>query len=162
MPVDPEMAQHFIIIGEIIQSCAVMIGIVLLVGAIFQLKKYGEMRSMMSGQMSLSGPLMMFVAASALLSLPFFINASLLAFEGYTNPMSLSSDIATDWPIEPILIFVRVVGVASFVRGLVLLSRSGQHQGQPGNTGKAIIHMIAGVLCIHVIGSYELLKNIFF
>ena len=60
-----------------------------------------------------------------------------------------------------ILVFVRVVGIGSFIRGIVLLSRSGDHQrSQPGMLGKALIHILAGVLLIHIVGTMDLLEDI--
>jgi len=155
------MARHFIIIAEIIQSIGVMIGVALTVGGIFQLKKYGEMRSMMSHQMTLAGPLMMIVAGSALLSLPTFIRLSLLTFLGQDSPLQLSPGSSYSADITPFIIFVRVIGVGSFIRGIVLLSGTGHQGGQPGTTGKALTHIFAGILAVHVLGTYELLKNIF-
>ena len=43
------------IIADIMQTLAVLIGLTLFVGGMFQLKRYGEMRTMMSSQMSISG-----------------------------------------------------------------------------------------------------------
>ncbi len=112
----------------------------------------------MSHQLSLAGPLMMFVAGSLLLALPTFIKFSLLTFMGSDNPMSL---YVAGYNVNPLLVFVRIVGIGSFVRGIVLLSRSGHQQGQQGTLGKALIHMGAGILCIHVVGTYQLLTSIF-
>ena len=155
-----QLTSNFVILSEIIQSIAVIIGVVLTVGGIFQLKKHGEGRSMMSQQTSLAGPLMMIIAGAALLSLPSIIRMASLAFLGLNNPMAL--DPSSDYDIGPLLTFVRVIGVGSFVRGIVLLSRSGHQQGQQGTTGKAFIHIIAGVLAVHVVGTYDLLVNTFF
>lgn len=164
LPDIPALMQHltsnFVILSEIIQTVAVIIGVVLTIGGVFQLKKYGEMRSMMSHQMTLAGPLMMVVAGSALLSLPTIIRMTSLSLLGQDNPMSLPLESTYD--IGPLLMFVRVIGVGSFVRGVVLLSRSGHQQGQQGTTGKAFIHIIAGVLAVHVVGTYDLLVNTFF
>ena len=127
------LTQHFIIIAQILEMVAVVMGAAMMVGAFFQLKRYGEMRSMMSHQMSIAGPLAMLLAGSLLLSLPTFMKFSLLAFMGSANPMSLSP--VTGYDITPLLVFVRVVGIGSFMRGLVLLSRAGHQQGDGGHRG---------------------------
>ena len=160
MPDTEYMVRHIEMIGSILQTVAVLIGVVLVAGAIFQFKKYGESRTMMSGQHSLAGPLMMMVAGSALLSLPLVIKMTLLAFMGSASP--LSYETYAGYSIEPAIVFIRVVGIGSFIRGIVLLSRTGHQQGQPGNVTKALIHILAGALCIHVIGTYDLVYETFF
>lgn len=159
--IDPfVIIQNLGTISVIIQIISVMIGVVMLVGAIFQLKKYGETRSMMSQQHTLAGPLMMLVASAGLLSLPVFIDMTMMTLVGSDSPLPYQFGYGSEMNV--VIVFIRVIGVGSFVRGLVLLSRTGsQSHGQPGTTGKAIIHMIAGVMCIHILGMVQLLENIF-
>ena len=162
MPEAALLTQNFTTIASILQIVAVLMGVGLVLGGIFQFKKYGEMRTQMSAQMSAAGPLMMLVAGAMLLTLPTFIGTALLAVWGDANPLSYSAgSTGIDALMPAILVFVRVIGVGSFIRGIVLLSRSGDHQrNQPGMTGKALIHILAGVLLIHIVGTMELLKDI--
>lgn len=51
------MLQNIGQISEILNVVAIVMGIALVLGGIFQLKRYGEMRTQMSQQMSLFGPL---------------------------------------------------------------------------------------------------------
>ena len=69
---------------------------------------------------------------------------------------------ASSWEqvIPPIVVFVRLIGVGAFMRGIVLFSRVGSEQSQHGAMSKSLLHVIGGVLCVNVVGTLELLKNI--
>lgn len=154
------LSRHFETIAQIIQIVAVLLGVVLLVGSLFQFKRYGEMRTFMSQQMTMAGPLGMLLASACLLSLPTFLGTSLLALWGDTSPLQYTGGTSgLGQLMPPILIFVRIVGLISIIRGVLLLSRAG-HQGQPGTLGKAFTHIIAGVMCMHILGVTGLLENI--
>lgn len=148
-------------IGDIIGTVALIMGIGIFLTGIFQMKKHGESRTMMSGQHTIAGPLMMLLAGAMLMALPTVIDSALLAFWGTSSPLAPPQAPAGYSGLEtPILMFVRIIGVGSFIRGIVLLSRSGSHQGQPGTLGKALIHMFAGVLCVHIVGTLDLIDSI--
>ncbi|OGT26517.1 MAG: hypothetical protein A3I77_06645 [Gammaproteobacteria bacterium RIFCSPLOWO2_02_FULL_42_14] len=157
-----ELVQNLGILGQILNMVAIAMGVGLLFAGLFQLKRYGEMRTMMSAQLSIAAPLMTILASAMLLSLPTFLDTVLMSTMGYTSPMAYNtSGSGYSQVVEPILIFVRVIGVGSFIRGIILLSRSGDHQrSQPGMLGKAFTFMIGGVLCIHVQGTLHLLESI--
>lgn len=155
------LTQNFTTLAEIVHSVAVLLGVCMTFSGFFQLKKYGEQRTMMSSQMSMAGPLMMITAGAMLLILPDFIGAMVLSLFGTTTPGAYSGGVFYySTLIPPILIFVRVVGVGAFVRGIVLLSRVGGQQTQPGQLGKAMIHIFGGVLCIHIMGTVTLLESL--
>ncbi|PIZ04162.1 MAG: type IV secretion protein IcmC [Gammaproteobacteria bacterium CG_4_10_14_0_8_um_filter_38_16] len=155
------LTNHFLLIASSVNAVAWVMGVGMFIGGFYELKKYGETRTMMSSQMSIAGPLVMILSGVLLIVLPNFIGTALLAFWGDASPLSYQG--STDGYsalIPPILIFVRIIGVGSFIRGIVLLARSGGHHGQPGSLGKALIHMLAGLLCVHILGTIDLLKEL--
>lgn len=156
------LMQNFGTLGEILESISIILGLSITLGGIFQFKKYGETRTMMSAQHSAAGPLAMVIAGGALLTLPSFIGSALLTFWGNNiSPLNYSDSIGGYAALLPaILMFVRLIGVGSFIRGLVLLSRAGGHQAQPGTLAKAIIHIVGGILCLHVGATLNLLADI--
>lgn len=155
-----QLTANFATIAEILQSVAVLLGVIMTLSALFQLKKYGEQRTMMSSQHSIAGPLMMLVCGAMLLILPNFIGAILLSMFGSDTPGSYTGDTSgVGALINPILVLIRVVGIGAFIRGIVLLSRVGSQQTQQGTAGKALIHIVAGALCIHIMGTISLLEN---
>lgn len=159
------MLQNIGEIANILNVVAIIIGIGLFLGGLFQLKRYGEMRTMMSQQMSIWAPLSMILAGCFLLILPYTITTLLRAFwgPGQTLPLAYhatgSHNIETYIPV--VLAFVRLVGVGAIIRGCVLFSRAGHQGGQPGTTGKAVMHLFGGILCVHVLGTVDLVRYIF-
>ena len=80
------------IIADIMQTLAILIGLALFVGGMFQLKRYGEMRTMMSSQMSIAGPLMTLIAGVAMLCAPLMIGTALVSFWGAGGANDLPYD----------------------------------------------------------------------
>ncbi len=155
------LTNNFIIMSYILHTVAVVIGVSLTLGGVFQLKKHAEQRSMMSTQHSAAGPILMIICGGTLLILPAFIDATLLAFWGHKSPLTYDGGpTGYSAMVPPILVFVRVIGVGAFIRGIVLLSKCGSQQSQPGTLGKALVHIIAGILCVHILGTIDLLQNI--
>ena len=148
----------------IIQSIGIALGLFLFLSGVFALKRYGEMRTMMSQQMTIAKPLFKMFAGIGLLCLPTMIATVMQAMWGTYDPLSYTG-YGNDYDIliPPVIVFVRLIGVGAFIRGWVLLSRCGGGEGgQPGITGKAILHIVGGILCIHIIGTYNLLISLFF
>ncbi|MCB1827482.1 MAG: type IV secretion protein IcmC [Coxiellaceae bacterium] len=147
--------QHF---ASILQILSIAGGLALFVGALFEFKRYGEMRTFMSHQMTIARPLCMMLGGVMLLIMPLIITTGMLAFWGYVNPMQYSATSSDGWaPLMPVIImFVKVVGVFAFIRGIFLISRCGQ-QGQPGQLSKALLHMFGGILCINIVATEQLL-----
>ena len=150
----------FAVILEII---AIAVGLGLVVGGFFRLKLYGQMRgNFMSYQMTLSGPLMMFLAGVLLLVLPTTLRSGLLAFWGSSSPMAYTGNTTNSWAayVPVVIRFVQVVGIAAFIRGIMLISKAGGgQQSQPGARSKALLHMLGGVLCINVVATHALLAS---
>ncbi len=159
---DPRVLAHnFGILATILQDISIAMGITLFAAGMFKLKRFGQMRTFMSHQMTLAGPLMMLLAAVCLLMLPFILKTGMLAFWGETNPLRYTGGTdGYEAYMVPVLMFVRLIGIGSFMRGLMLVSRSGRIGGQPGTVGRAMIHIFAGILAIHVLGTVNLLMKI--
>lgn len=154
------LTTNFNIIAEIMTSIALLMGVGFTLAGLFQLKKHAEQRSMMASH-SISGPLILFVCGAALCVLPTFMGTALLTFWGTSTPLSYQGGPSGYGAlIPPILMFVRIVGIGAFIRGIVLLSKTGAQQSQPGSFGKALVHLLAGILLVHILGTIELLGNI--
>lgn len=152
-------------LARLIEIFSVGAGLSIMFGGFFKLKRYGEMRSAQSSQMTLAAPLIMLLSGIMLLMLPLFLKVGLMAFWGAsgTSPLAYEgSSLPGMYQIEyAVVLFTRVLGLGAFVRGVLILSRSGSEGGQPGQKGKAFVHMFAGVLLIHILGTVDLVKQIF-
>lgn len=153
------------LVGVIMQTLGILIGLSLFVAGMFQLKRYGEMRTMMSSQMSISGPLMTLLAGVAMLCSPLFMGTLLVSFWGPAgiSDLSYTGDTTSSWSqfVTPVLMFVRLIGVYAFMRGFVMAAKTGSGHAQPGTTGKVLVHIFAGILCVHIMGTIQLMESIF-
>lgn len=149
------------ILANIFESFAIAIGLSLFLSGLFKLKRYSEMRTFMSYQLSIASPLLMLIAGISLLCFPLFIKTALINFWSTSSPLKYQGPLS-NWEllIPPIIVFVRLIGVAAFIRGLVLFSRCGSTQTPPGMMGKALLHFMGGLLCVHILGTMRLLKSI--
>ncbi len=151
------------ILTSITQMVAVIMGIGMILTGIFKLKQYGEMRSMMSQQHSIGASVAMLMAGVMLLSLPTFLGTFLHSFWGDANPLPFptSSNQGLNSMIPAIIKFIRLFGVISFIRGIVLVSKLGQpHSAQPGTLGKALTHLMGGLLCVNIQETINLAHSI--
>lgn len=157
------LIRSFSTIARVLVSVSVGMGVCLFVSGIMQLKRYGEMRTMMSHQMTLWGPLSVMFAGVFCLVLPFFISSSLLAFWGTSNPLHYggSGDNLLDQYVPAVNMFVRVIGIGAILRAISLFARAGGHNSQPGSLSRGIFYLFSGVLCVHIVGSAHLFKAIF-
>ncbi|PHQ80508.1 MAG: type IV secretion protein IcmC [Coxiella sp. (in: Bacteria)] len=159
------MLQHLGTISIILNAISIIMGIGLFVGGLFKLKRYGEMRTFMSHQMTIWAPTTMVIAGVLLLMLPITIKTSLLAFwgAGNTSPLAYTSSGLhnIDAYIPVINAFVRLIGVGAIIRACTMFSRSGEIGGQPGQSAKAMLYLFGGILCVHIMGTVDLIKYLF-
>ncbi|MCX7125752.1 MAG: type IV secretion protein IcmC [Gammaproteobacteria bacterium] len=155
------LTSNFSVMAEIMETISIIIGVFMTFGAIIQFKKYGESRTQMSTQHSAAGPLVMLICGAMLMIIPTVVGTALLAFWGTNSPLAYDGGPAGyNSLIPPILMLVRLVGVGSFIRGIVILSKTGAGQQQPGTIGKGLMHIFAGILCVHIMGTVDLLDSI--
>lgn len=60
---------------------------------------------------------------------------------------------------RPLTIIIQVIGLIAFVRGWVLIARAASSGGQPGATGKGLMHVFGGILAINIVGTLEMINN---
>ena len=150
------------LIATIINNGAIFMGWGMFFASIFKFKRYGEMRTMMSMHINIMAPLAMMLASIFLLLFPTFLSTLLLSFWGVVDPLPPGgSGGGYAQYFLPIVMFVRVIGVVSIIRGVLLLSRAGAQQGQPGQIGKAGLHILGGLLSVHIMYTVHLLRTIF-
>lgn len=160
---DPHvLAKNLGYAAVIFQDVAIMMGLGLFMSGLFRLKRYAEMRTFMSHQMTISAPLLMIIGGILLLALPLTLRSALYNVWSTSNPLHYGGSTNGSWQqlIPPIVIFVRLIGVGAFMRGIVLFARSGSEQSPPGTMSKAMLHVIGGLLCVHILGTFKLLNGI--
>ena len=138
----------------LVTAVAYVAGMWLMLSGFFELKRLGDYRSMMYQPVEFKGPIAAIFSGACLIWLP-------ALFEASTNTMwdvgVLQGAYPYDDPnnVEYIIFFafevMKVLGVISFIRGWLLLSKAGTAQmaGQ-GVLGRGILHLLAGVTAYHL------------
>ncbi len=151
-------------ITELIYATSYLMGLLFMIRAVYGLKVYGEQRSMMSTQTTLRGPITLIVVASILLWLPSGLHMMIMTAFGHeyvlqyqvspSNPLGQAGMYA-------LIYLIQIVGLVSFIRGWVYLAQgSSGGQGQH-TTGKALTHIIGGLLAINIVEFMNILWNSF-
>jgi len=163
LQVDPAyLIKNLEMISRIVQDISILLGVVLIAAGILRFKRYGEMRGIMSHQMTIGDPLMLMVGGTGLLMLPWLVSMGVQAFFGSASPLTVSGVGINGWDrlMSAVTIFVRLIGIGAFIRGWAMLSKAGKESGQPGRVGRGFIYIIAGIFCIHILGTVHLLQYI--
>lgn len=132
---------------------------------IYQLKEYGEARTMMSSQTSLKAPLTYLIVAAVLVYLPTAVDILMMSSFGNTgSPLTYStaggSALVPADVTYAVLRLVQIVGLIAFIRGWVLLAQASKQGAQPA-LGKALTHIIGGILAINILGTKDVIGATF-
>lgn len=152
---------HLHTAAVIVQDFAIIAGIFLIYAGFMKFKRYGEMRTMMSSQMTMAEPLMLVVCGSLLMFTPYLLGSAMEAFWSTVNPLSYmpGSSEFSDKMMRAIFMFLRLLGVGVFIKGWMMMAKSGSINSQPGMRGKAAMHLFIGVLLMHFLGTEHLLME---
>jgi len=148
---------------RLVTALAYVMGFFFVYKGLSEFKKLGESRTMMSGEQSITGPLLHIFVGTTLIYLPSTIYVGLgTLFGNEFTPYAWKTSATDSWSLvsNSIFLIVSLVGVISFIRGLLLLNQLGGH-AQPGTFAKAMTHLIAGVLCINLYGFLQVVSTTF-
>ncbi|HSW71433.1 MAG TPA: hypothetical protein VLH77_05585 [Gammaproteobacteria bacterium] len=144
---------------RLVTAVSYVMGMFFVVAAIMGMKHFGEMRTMMSQEHGVTGPVVEFLVGAALLYLPSTIRTSLSTFWVSTNPyayLTVAPDQYTTFT-NACYSIVQLVGVIAFIRGLLILKKVGGGKSQE-TFGKAMAHLGGGILCINLYGAIQMLQ----
>lgn len=152
----------------LVTAFAYLAGAFFITMAVYQLKVYGEMRTMMTGHANIWKPLTYMFVGAGLMYLPTLFHAFMQSTFGYANylPINYGQNDVIVWgkqtyTITPaILGFVQIVGLIAFTRGWMMLVKISD-QGSHGGFGKAMTFIIGGLLCINIEGTKNLIFSLF-
>jgi intracellular multiplication protein IcmC len=151
-------------ITKLIYGAAYLMGLIFMIRAVYMLKVYGEQRSMMSTQTNLRGPITLIVVAAVLMWLPSGLHMMIMTAFGHeyvlqyqtspSNPLGQAGMYA-------LVYLIQIVGLISFIRGWVYLAQGASGGQGQHTTGKALTHIIGGLLAINVVELTNILWNSF-
>jgi intracellular multiplication protein IcmC len=147
-------------LAQLIQDGTLVIGIGFVVGGVLVFKRYGEMRGIMSHQMTIGRPLMLVLGGAALISIPSMATLFAGMLFGSSSPLSMQGINLGEWDtlMQSVVVLVRLIGFLALARGLCILSKTGSQSQTPGAIGRGCIFVVAGILCIHILGTISLLQ----
>lgn len=144
------------------------VGLGLCVIAVMKLKKYGTKTAYMHVESSLVGPFLQFFIGIALFYLPTFVETVNMTIWNeayvYNSPLNYTSQTSSttfEEYIEPILGIIQIIGMISFIRGWVMLSRATNVGQQPGAVSKGLTHVIGGIMGINIYTVIEVFNQTF-
>lgn len=140
-----------------------VLGICFIVIAIMRLKQYGQMTVMMSTHASLGPTLAYIIVGAGLLFLPTLLDIMSVTLWDYgvDDIRGFDQTIGFHEIMIPIIQLIQVLGLISFIRGWILLTKIGGHSGQPGTLNKAVLHILGGILAINIVGTIDVLQATF-
>ncbi len=137
---------------HLVTALGYVIGIVFIFTGVMKLKHVGEMRTMMSQEHGVKGPMVYIAVGAALIYLPSTVQVGLSTFWTQPNPYGyvVQGDQWTQL-VGTCLMVIQLFGVIALIRGLVMLGHLGSgHGGHQGGLGKAVTHIIGGLFCINI------------
>jgi intracellular multiplication protein IcmC len=159
------VSNEFPNIYRLVTATSYIMGIAFIFRGVYQLKVYGDLRTMMSVQTNFKATMMVFFAGTALLYAPTAFKSMLLstfATTTITDPMSYHSAKGIWSPLasQAVLRFIQLIGTISFIRGWVYLTHVSNPNGR-STMGKAVTHIVAGLLAVNIEGTREMLQASF-
>lgn len=152
-------------INNLAIGAAYVMGIAFIFKGIYDLKMYGEQRSMMSSSTSMKAPLFTLFAGAMCLFSPSAFNVVMMSTFGYGSPLAydelnMSSSSALSTSATIILQIIQVIGTYAFFKGWFLLARSGSQSGH-GLFGQGLMHVVGGIFAMNVVGTCNVIAATF-
>lgn len=151
----------------LLTSVAYLVGIALVFKGVMALKQVGEHKSQMSQHHTLKEPIWLIFSGAMLLYLPTGLNIMLQTVFGSTSILSYDQVASSNQVMDSLKMFgsnlfllVQVIGLIAFIRGWILLAKSGSQGGhQQGSFGKGIMHIIGGTFAINIVETLNVINN---
>jgi hypothetical protein len=140
---------------RLVTSFAYVMGMYFIFHGVVKLKHAGEMRTQMSHEHSLMGPILFLIVGGCLLYLPTAVQVGMSTF--WTNPSPYGYLEQQDqWTqfFNDCFMIVQLVGTIAFIKGLIMLSHAG---GQQGTFGKGMTHLIGGIFCLNIYQTVQMI-----
>lgn len=135
---------------RLVTAIAYVLGMFFIVAGVIKFKHFGESRTMMSHEHSVSAPIIMVAVGAALIYLPTSVQVGMSTFWTDPNPYAYLEQ-QDQWSkfIGDCFLVIQFIGTIAFIRGLVILSHVGS-QSHGNSFAKGITHVIGGILCINI------------
>lgn len=158
------VSKSFPDIFSFLTGLTAVVGIIFILLAFFKLKHLADFRNMMSGQQEVGKVFILLFIGVVFLWMPYLIDVfTVTIFQ--KNDSVLRADYPLGGSGAPstfqIAFFnlAKLIGLMSFIKGWFILSGMAKGQAQPGTVGKALTHMISGLLLFHLSATMAILEK---
>lgn len=158
--IDQGLAYKNLLTSEFYLEMFVMVlsylcGIIMIIRGLALYKAFGQNVNQATRPGEVAGPAVYIVIGTMLFYFPTIFQIGLYTLYGSSTPTNLvykGADTTQNWAQIYTLInrYCRLIGVISFFRGLILISRAGEQGTQPGSITKGIIHLVAGIMIYNI------------
>jgi len=150
-------------IWRLLTAACYIIGFAFAMRGVYYLKAYGEMRTMMASSTSLKTPVAFFIVAAVLIYIPTGFKVISQTVFGYSSPLAYSDVTSGMNPVvlHAITGLISIIGLIAFIRGWLILVANAEHPGGQATLGKALTHIIGGLLAMNVLGVVDIIWNTF-
>ncbi len=150
-----------------------MLGLFYLTGIAFvftgvnKMKKLGHRTAFMNVDSGITGPLIMVFLGAMLIFFPSFLEVlsqSIWASPDIAELGDLAyadSDQSLLSKIGPMVTIIQFIGLIAILRGFLILTKVTGQGAQPGTISKGFIHIIGGVMAVHIVRTAEVMINTF-
>ena len=143
-----------------------LMGIWVISRAFMKIKKAVENHTGMYYQTEMFPLMMSFVLGVCLIWMPKFFDIVTETIFGQSTSILSQSDSLVEGYLDQavwnaLLQILAVIGVVAFIRGILVLKSATEGHGasQGGGVGKALTHMVGGILCYHIEAFFRVLKD---
>ncbi|MAZ38888.1 MAG: hypothetical protein CMF49_02115 [Legionellales bacterium] len=148
---------------EFITALAYVAGFFMAFKGVYDLKKYGDPHSQMSGGKDLRPAIVTFIVGATLIYFPSMLQVGVTTLFGENGMMAYPTSTPVDQSFnqlgETIVYIVQFVGAVAFLRGIMYMHKIGSGQAQQGTFGKSITHLVGGTLCLNVVGTANVIAS---
>lgn len=147
---------------QLLFGASYVAGVFFIYKAILKLKKYGQALSQMTADKDIMKPVLLLLVGVGFIWLPALMDSFLYTLWNYGTDSVLQYPANTDiWVslTNPLIDLLRVFGLISIIRGWGMLARLGSDGQNQGVTGKAVIHIVGGILAWNILGVWDIITN---
>lgn len=157
-------------VQHLITGTAYLIGVGLAFKGLYVLKTHGESRGMGSSQSGMKEPVLYFIVAAMLIYFPSGLRVMLMTTFGSNSIMEYAPVNSSNQTINslfgpgssagrPLAMIIQTIGLFAFIKGWVLIARTGSQGQQPGGIGKGLMHVLGGILAINIVATINIINN---
>lgn len=157
-------------IQSLIFAVSYVIGVALFVKGIMMFKIFATQSFASAQRGEVGAPLVHILIGALLLYFPTTVDTSLSTVFGSNTVGSASQLMAyqslsgiQQWQglADVIIDYTKLVGLIAFIRGWVLITKTGHHGGGQATLGKGILHIVGGILLINIVDTFSILATTF-